>query len=234
MRLGWLRLSAALSFAALANAAEAGDATLRYAAADDPRNSLVIEAASPERLRVEDGRGRAVIVRDGETYLVFPAPSGERVAARLEDYLAVGAEIRRRMIEDGVLSGQPDGGRYVARRDGMRAVGAWQGAVWQIGLAEPPGISQEIVVSDDPELADLRDIALAALDAFDRPVLAVLAHPDDFVRLMRETRTRGMPVSIDGVELRSVGRDAISAQRFELDAPLLTRVQLRALAPVGD
>ncbi len=65
-------------------------------------------------------------------------------------------------------------------------------------------------------------------------MLAVLAHPDDFLRLMRETRARGIPISIDGVELRSVSRDAVPARRFELDAPLLSRVQLRALAPGRD
>ncbi len=60
-----------------------------------------LSSRSPERLRVEDGRGRVVIVRDGATFLVFPSPSGERVAARLEDYLAVGAEIRQHMVEAG-------------------------------------------------------------------------------------------------------------------------------------
>ena len=40
---------------------------------------------------------------------------------------------------------------------------------------------------------------------------------------------RGMPISVDGLDLQSVGREPIPDARFEFTEPLLSRDQLRAL-----
>ncbi|WP_114951885.1 hypothetical protein [Sphingosinicella terrae] len=230
MRALWTMM-AALSLAVLPGCgeADAADTTLRYAVPDNPQDSLVIQAASDGRMRIEDGRGRLVLVRGDETLIVFLPPSGGRAAARLEDYLAVGAEVRERMVAAGAMTEGPDVERYAVRQGEPRTVGAWQGTTWSIDPVEAPGVTQEIVVSTDPALADVQRVAVDGFEAFEQPTRAVLVFPGEYLRLSRETMARGMPISVDGLDLQSVSRDPIPAGRFELNEPLLSRDQLREL-----
>jgi hypothetical protein len=227
---------AQLMFAALCLAAtvgcggaDAADTTLRYASPDNPDDTLVIEADSDGRMRVEDSHGRMVILRDGERYVVFSPPSGGRAATRLDDYMAVGAELRERMVRSGAMTGESDDTRYAVRQEGARTIGSWQGTVYSIDPVEAPGVSQEIVISDDPALADVRHVAVTALEAFEQPSRAVLVFPQAFDRLTTETLARGMPVSFNGLDLQTISRDPVAADRFELQESVLSRDQLRDL-----
>ena len=208
----------------------AADTTLRYAVPDNPKQTFTIEAASEGRLRVEDEFGQVMLTRDGVTYLIFSPPSGGRAVTRLDDYLAVGAELRARMLEDGFLS-RDDPTRYAPRQTGTstRTVGSWQGHVYEIGPVEDSGLDREIVISTDPALAEVRPLAVAAFEALERRKRAIMIYPEPVVRWTSETLSRGMPISYDGLDLQSIGREPIPPDRFEVPQPLLSRDQLRAL-----
>lgn len=223
--------AAAMMLIALAGCGSAAraDTVLRYAAPDDAQNTLVIEASAKGDMRIEDGRGQVVIVRDGADYLLFTPPEGGRAVIRLDDYLAVGAEVRARMIESGAMTTDGEDTRYEVRPKGSRTVGKWRGEAVTIGPVDASGVTQDIVTSTDASLADLRQVAVTALEAFDKPSRAVLVYPKQFQKLIGETLARGMPVSFDGRDLREVGRGPVAADRFELPQAPLTREQLRAL-----
>ena len=217
-----------LAAAGCGSAAKA-DTVLRYAAPDDAQNTLVIEASADGDMRIEDGRGQVVIVRDGEDYLLFTPPAGGRAAVRLEDYLAVGAEVRARMIESGAMTTSGENRRYEVRPNGSRSIGKWRGEAVEIGPVDGSGVTQDIVTSTDPSLADVRQVAVTALEAFEKPSRAVLIYLRQFQQRVSETLARGMPVSYDGRDLREVGRGPVAAARFELPQAPLTREQLRVL-----
>jgi len=212
-----------------AGSAAKADTVLRYAAPDDPQNTLVIEASADGDMRIEDGRGQVVIVRDGENYLLFTPPAGGRGVTRLEDYLAVGAEVRASMIESGAMTTSGENARYEVRPNGSRTIGKWRGDAVEIGPVDGSGVTQDIVISTDPSLADVRQVAVKALEAFEKPSRAVLIYPGQFQQRVSETLARGMPVSYDGRDLREVGRGPVAAARFELPQAPLTREQLRML-----
>lgn len=228
MRTRQMLAAAIILVLAACGSADAADTTLRYASVDNPDDTLVIEAADG-RMRVEQSRGQMVIVRDGEEFLVFSPPSGGRAVARLADYLAVGGEVRARMVASGAMTGTSDDSPYSVREEGARTVGQWQGSVYSINPVNASGVSQEIVISTDPGLAEARAVAVAAFEALERPSRAVLVYPDQFVRLSSETLARGMPISYDGLQLRAVDHSPVAAERLELPQQPLSREQLREL-----
>jgi len=224
----WRTASVAISLALTVTCDRAeADTTLRYASSADSNETLTIEAASDGRLRVEDGRGQMVLTRDGVTYITAFLPSRERIVVRLDDYMAVGAELRSRLLESGVLQ-RDDSTRYAPRPEGARTIGSWQGIVYSIGPVEAPGMTRELVISGDPALADVQRVAAAGLEAFERPSRAVLLYPDAVVRWTSETLARGMPISYEGMNLQSVSREPVPAERFEPPQPILSRDQLRS------
>ncbi len=225
----WSRIAFAAMSLALTVACDraAADTTLRYASPDNPGETLTIESGSDGRLRVEDGRGQMVLTRDGVTYLTAFLPSRERVVVRLDDYMAVGAELRNRLLESGVLE-RDDSTRYAPRPEGARTIGSWQGTLHSIGPVEAPGMIREIVISTDPALADVQRIAVTGIETFERPSRAVLIYPDAVTRWTSETLARGMPISYEGMNLQSVSREPVPAERFEPPQPILSRDQLRS------
>ena len=215
--------------AAACGSAGKADTVLRYVSPDDAKNTLVIEASAGGDMRIEDDRGQVVLVRDGVNYLLFSPPAGGRAVVRLEDYLAVGAEVRARMIEDGAMTAGEDNTRYEVRPKGSRTIGKWKGEAVTIGPVDASGVTQDIVVSTDPSLADVRQVAVTALEAFEKPSRAVLVYPRQFQQLVGETLARGMPVSYDGRDLSEIGHGAVAPDRLELPQTPLTREQLRTL-----
>lgn len=219
-------LLAVIGLVAMTGCGNAQDMTLRYESADSPEDRLTIEA-SGGNIRAEDGRGQMIIVRDGESYVVFSPPAGGQAVTRIEDYEAVGAEIRARLLASGAFSDEEDGA-YRLEEEGQRTVGAWQGDVYSIGPVEAPGVSMELVISSDPALADARRVATPVFQAFERVSRAILIYPPDFIRLSDETLARGMPLSVSRRALQSIGTDPVPAARFDLPSPALSRDELRA------
>ena len=228
MRIIWAALAAAMLALVACGNAEATDFTLRYAHPEVADLTLTVEAGGDGRLRVEDNQGQWVIVRDGQAYVGVETPSRARVVARLDDYLAVGAERRAAMIRNGVLDAGAAQQPYSLRTQGPRTVGQWRGMAYEVAPNEAPGTLMRLVISDDPAFADIRARAVAALEQFERPSHAVLIYPAAYDRLARDTLARGMPITYNGLNLRSVTRDRVPPARFELPGNPLSRDALRS------
>lgn len=226
-RISTLMVMMSFGLAAGCGNAGPGDTTLRYAQTEDPKQSLLVEAAANGDMRIEDGDGRAVFVRDGVAYVVVTTPSGGSAVANVDDYMAVGAEVRARMIAAGVMTGDRDDTRYEARVEGARKIGEWHGDVVAISPVDAAGVTQTIVMSPDPALADVRGVAVKALETFERPSRAVLVYPEQFVQLTTATLARGMPISFDRMDLKEIGRQPIAADRFDLPQKPVSRAELR-------
>lgn len=206
------------------------DTVLRYVDPDDAKMTLVIEASGDGKIRIEDDRGQAVIVRDGEKYLVFTPPGAKaKAVTRVADYLAVGGEVRARMIKAGAMTSSEDKTPYAARPQGARTIGKWKGDGVEIGPVDAPGVTMTIVTSTDPTLAGARAVAVPALEAFEEPSRAVLVYPTQYVKLTSEALAKGMPVSFNGLDLKEISTGPVAATRFDLPQKPLTRDGLRAL-----
>lgn len=211
-----------------ATAAPPAALTLRYAHAERADDTLTIERDAAGQVRAEEGDGQFIIIRDGIIYLnPQPPGGGERVIARLEDYLAVGAELRANMVRGGAMQDGPDTTAYRLVDQGPAGVGQWRGRRYELD-PEGPGVTLSAIISDDPALAGARTLAAAVLEARTRLEGAVLVFPEQYVRLEAELRGRGMPIMWDHQELRSVSTDPVPASRFELPGPVLSRDALRA------
>jgi hypothetical protein len=228
MRITWAALAAAMLALVACNNADEADFTLRYAHPEVADTTLTVEAGGDGRLRIEDDRGQWVIARDGQAYVRVETPGREWVVARLDDYLAVGAERRAAMISNGVLDAGATEQPYSLRTQGARTVGQWRGMAYEVAPDEPPGVLMRLVISDDPAFADIRARAVAALQQYERPAHAVLIYPSDYDRLTQETLARGMPITYNGLELRTVSRDRVQPARFELPGNPLSRDALRS------
>lgn len=214
---------AAVASAACGNA-EAQDMTLTYKSNSSETDTLLIRSDGEGRVRIDDGRGQSIIIRDNQTYLVFPGP-GRRDVARVDDFLAVGAEVREQMRRSGAYN--PSEGRYSVREEGPQVVGRWQGVRYYIERAEGSGRSSDVVLSNDPALAEARPVAVTAFQARARVGNAVLPDPAEFTRLSDEVMLRGMPIGVEGLELQSISNEPVPVEQFELPGPVLTRDQLR-------
>lgn len=208
------------------------DTVLRYVSPSDPKSTLTIEASGDGKMRIEDDRGQVVIVRDGEKYLVFTPPGGNaKAVTRVADYMAVGGEVRARMVAAGAMTEGEDNTPYAPRPQGARTVGKWKGEAVEIGPVDAPGTIMTIVTSTDPTLAEAHKIAVPALEAFEEPSRAVLVFPKQYVTLTSQTLAKGMPVSFNGLDLKEIGTGPVAATRFDLPQKPLTRDELRALMP---
>jgi hypothetical protein len=228
MRIIWAALAAAMLALVACGNAEATDFTLRYAHPEVADLTLTVEAGGDGRLRVEDNQGQWMIVRDGQAYVGVETPSRARVVARLDDYLAVGAERRAALIRNGALDAGAARQAYSLRTQGPRTVGQWRGIAYEVAPNEAPGVLMRLVISDDPAFADIRARAVAALQQFERPSHAVLIYPAAYDRLAQETLARGMPITYNGLNLRSVSRDRVQPTRFDLPGSPLSRDALRS------
>ncbi len=202
--------------------------TLVYASPERPEDRLTIQRDAAGRIRAEEGDGQFIIIRDGTTYLnPRPPGGGERVIARLEDMLVIGAEVRANMVRAGVMQEGPDATAYRLVDQGPASVGQWRGRRFELD-PEGSGVTLSAIISDDPALADARALAATVLEARARLEGAVFVFPEQYVRLEAELRGRGMPIMWDRQELRSISTDPVPASRFELPGPVLSREALRA------
>lgn len=213
--------------------AAASDLTLRYANPEAAEDTMVIERDSAGRIRVSEGERQALIIREGTTYILFTPPGpGGRIVARMEDYLAVGAEMRANMIRAGALTGDVDNTAYRLNDQGDATVGQWRGRSYELS-PQGSGVSLSAIMSGDPALADARALATRAIGELERASRAVLIYPEQFTRMSTELLGRGMPIAWNGLRLQSMTTEAVPASRFELPSPALSREALRARALSG-
>lgn len=206
------------------------DLTLRFADPDTPQSTMVIERDSTGRIRISEGERQALIIRDRTTYMIFTPPgAGGQIVARLEDYIAIGGEIRARMIEAGAMTGQPDNTAYRINDRGEVTIGQWRGRRYEL---EPAGSGPnlEAVISTDPALAEAHALTRQAIGELERAARAVLIYPDQFTRMSGELLGRGMPIGWNGRNLQSVSTEPVGASRFELPSSALSREALRERA----
>ena len=211
-------------------AVAATDLTLRYASPDAPQSTMVIERDSAGRIRISEGERQALIIRDGRTYILFTPPGpGGQIVAQLEDYLAVGAELRARMIAAGAMTGGTDNTAYRLDDRGEASIGQWRGRRYEVS-PQGSGPNLEAVISSDPALADAHAVTRQAIGELERAARAVLVYPEQFTRMSLELLGRGMPIAWNGRTLQSMSTDPVAASRFELPTPPLSRDALRARA----
>lgn len=207
--------------------AAAADLTLRYASPDAPALTMVIERDSAGRIRVSEGDRQALIIRDGTSFLLFTPPGpGGQIVVRLEDFLAVGAEVRANMVRAGAMTSEPGDTAYRLNDRGEATVGQWRGRRYELSPAGS-GPSLTAVISSDPALSKAHALAVRAIGEFDRPARAVLIYPEQFTRMSAALLGRGLPIEWDGRALQGIATDPVPAARFELPGPVLSRDQLR-------
>ena len=145
----------------------------------------------------------------------------------MEDFLAVGGEMRANLQRNGTMQSGPDRTAYRLADEGEATVGQWRGRRYSL-RPEESGVSLSAIISPDPALADAARVAATVFDTLDRIEGAVFIFPEQFVRMSGELRNRGMAIMWDRQELTAIGTDAVPASHFDLPAPPLSREQLRA------
>lgn len=224
MRLRHVLLS--LLLAALAHPALAA-ITLRYGPDEgNGPGGLVIEMDDAGNIRAEGNDGNVMLIRGDEVHLVLP-PRYDRAVVRLEDALALTAEMR-------VVTGPrppPERSRLVER--GPQRIGQWDGTLFWIEPLPPVGQRQrsEIVIAADPALAAAARAFARVIDVQVRLVNAAFNAPDnDYSNLSRGLFQRGLMLRVSGLNrLESISDAPIPAARFALPGPVLSREAYRAL-----
>ena len=206
--------------------AEAADITLEYASPDYPEDTIAIYAGPGGEVRTIAPNGQGFLTLDGQTYVIFTRGGPEPSVTKLQDYLAVGAELREQLIEVGVMVRDGADTPYTLEERGAQAIGPWNGDRYEIDPRES-GPTDDIVISTDPALADVREVAGPAFVTLNRISGAVLVFPGEFTRLTEQVLANGVPLRINGLELQSVSREPIPDEQFALPGPVLDRAALR-------
>ncbi len=228
-----LRTFACAAFALLIAAPVQADTTAVY---KSPKlgAEMTIEIASNGDVRGSvGGRGDYILTLDGKGYLVFFTDKGV-VVDRVDDAATAMTDyIREKMPQLAKMPGidgpgGPDGPKYVA--GGVLTVNGRAGTTWylQWGAAQRADSEPEIVISNDPALAELGRAMARQFEMSTRTLGQMLGHKDGRMSGMNDVLRTGAPLRVAGMDLVSVTAAPIAADRFKLPAEPETLEQVRA------
>src|SRR3954471_18144665 len=162
------------------SAPAAADVTIHYAPVAPSDHPLIIEADGQGRMRAETGPGQFIYMRDGNAFVVTPGEDQPTVS-RLEDFLAVAAELSSAYRQSHPLHGTPPQMHFRLSERGEESVGGWHGARFAIELVGPHNPADDTiwVASNDPALAEASRIVTRLFQAQMRIYATVFTFPPE-------------------------------------------------------
>lgn len=210
------------------------DTTATYKAPQGAQ--MTVEVASNGNMRITiGGNGTYTLSADGEDYMVFYDASGP-VVVRMSDMIAVLTDYMQKNMPDLAKAREaPQDGPspFTYFKGGQMVIGGRAGTVWYMkfgGDRIPPdrfGANSRIVMSADPELAELGAGIVRQIESSMKMSSPMFGNHNPMGGILEVMKT-GAPLLWNGMELTSVSRTPIPADRFALPAKPQTREQVRA------
>jgi hypothetical protein len=184
------------------------------------RAKLAEQHVPPEQIQ-----SPTTIMRDGEAYFIQPGPDGV-VVVRMRDMATILAEsIQKRGERPG---GAPTPRDMAFAPRGQVTVNGRRGTAYFIDGAAPRDDEPDVVISTDPDLAELAR-AMADQFAFSTRMGATAFGWGSAGESMMAVLRTGAPLRFGPMELVSVRHDPIPPERFVLPAAPSTLDQVRTL-----
>lgn len=212
--------------ALLASVPALADTTALYKAPQGAQMSVEIASNGNMRATVGSG-GTYMLTAQGEDYMVFYTENGA-VVARMSDVGAVMLDhIQKTMPEmlKAPESDDPSPFKYI--KGGQMTVGGRAGTVWYQQFGEDLSSMPKIVMSADPDLAELGQAIACQAEASMKLMGAMFGGRNPMGGMLDVLKT-GAPLLWNGMELAQVTHTTIAAERFALPATPETREQVRA------
>jgi len=227
-----MRLLLASAAALLAAMPAWADTTAVYKAPQGAQ--MTVEVASNGNMRTTIGAGGTYTATvDGEDYMVFYDAKGA-VVVRMSDLVAVLANFIQKNMPDMMKETETDDpSPFKYFQGGQMTVGGRAGTVWYMKFGEdslPPdkfGAASRIVMSADPELAELGGAIVRQIESSLKLSSPMFGRRNPMGGILDVMKT-GAPILWNGMELTSVSRAPIAADRFALPAMPETREQVQA------
>ena len=202
------------------------DTTALYKSPQGAQMSVEVAANGNMRSTVGAG-GTYMLTLQGEDYMVFYTENGA-VVARMSDVGAVMLDhIQKTMPEmlKAPESDDPSPFKYI--KGGQMTVGGRAGTVWYQQFGEDLSSMPKIVMSADPDLAELGQAIACQAEASMKLMGAMFGGRNPMGGMLDVLKT-GAPLLWNGMELAQVTHTTIAAERFALPATPETREQVRA------
>lgn len=194
---------------------------------------MTIEVASNGNMRSTIGSsGTYSLSVDGEDYMVFYDANGP-VVVRMSDMVAVLADYVQKNMPELAKASEAEGpSPFKYFRGGQMTIGGRAGTIWYMNFGEdslPPdkfAANARIVVSADPELAELGAALVRQIESSTKLSSPLFGRRNPADGILEVVKT-GAPILWNGMELTSVSRIPIAADRFALPAKPETLEQVR-------
>lgn len=209
---------------AACGSADAAGVTMRYLNPDYPDDGMTIVADGDGHIRATENNGQELIV-DGDDIWVVTADEYGTSRIGLDDYLSVAGDIRQFYVDEGLLPAEPDDAFRVGE-GGEQTVGEWRGTAYSLEFAANPSRVIEVVVSDDPELAEAGAVARRVFALYARMQSSLFTFPPGYLDAWQGLYARGMPLRSEMWVLDSVEYGPVPAESFALPDELITRDEL--------